>query len=275
VKDAVISLCNVSYSYNAGTPIEKRALDKVDLKIYHGETVGIIGPTGSGKTTLCKIMAGLTPPMSGSVITPGLGLKNVGLVFQFPEHQIFCSSVFKDITYPVREISKLPRAGVEKAYLAACGQVGLDAEKVRDINPLELSSGEKRRVAIAGALVLDPQVLIFDEPTSGLDQKGKDALLGEIKRLSFDSKTIIIISHYIEELLNITDRMILMEGGRISADGKVKELLNTISANDDRIAMLPHITELMVRLKRDGLDVRTDICDPEEALMEIKKALNR
>lgn len=273
IKNPVISLKNVSYNYNAGSPIEKKALQEITLEIFQGEITGIIGLTGSGKTTLGKIMAGLIQPLSGSVITPGLGLGKVGLVFQFPEHQIFCNTVFNDITYPVREIKKLPKPEIEKAYIAACNKIDLDADTVRDINPMELSNGEKRRVAIAGILILDPQVLIFDEPTAGLDPIGKETLLGEIKQLSNDDKTVVIVSHYIEELLNIVNRIIFVESGNISADGNVKEIINYLSSDNEKLCMLPHITELLVRLKNKGLNVRTDIYNPDDAYMEIKKAL--
>jgi len=274
LKNVVISLKNVSYSYNAGSPIEKKALQTVNLKIFQGEITGIIGSTGSGKTTLGKIMAGLIQPQSGSVITPGLGIGKVGLVFQFPEHQIFCRTVFHDITYPVREIKKLQEHDIEAAYITACNKVNLDADAVRNINPMKLSAGEKRRVAIAGVLIMEPQVMIFDEPTAGLDRTGKDSILDEIKRLSDDGGTVIIVSHYIEELLNITDRMVLVENGNIAADGNIKDIINRLSKNNEKLSMLPAVTELMVRLKSKGLNVGTDIVDPERAFMEIKKVLN-
>lgn len=275
MNNTVIELKNISHSYNLGTPITREVLRSVNIQISKGESVGIIGVPGSGKTTLAMLMAGLESPTSGSLRTPGLGVGKVGLVFQFPEHQIFGKTVFDDITYPLREVLGLPSAEIENIYNDVCKKVDLNSDLVRKIKPVEMSSGERRRVAIAGILVMNPEVLIFDEPTAGLDQDGQDIILDEIRRLSEEGKTIIIISHDMENLLYNTKRFILIEDGVVAYDGPVREVLQNLSEREDKLGMLPFITELMVKLNRKGLDVRRDIFDPEEAFREIRKALKK
>ncbi|MBE9503732.1 MAG: ATP-binding cassette domain-containing protein [Proteobacteria bacterium] len=273
MSNTVIDLKNVRHSYNLGTPIAREVLSSVNIQISRGESVGIIGVPGSGKTTLAMLMAGLEKPTSGSLKTPGLGVGKVGLVFQFPEHQIFGKTVFDDITYPLREVLDLPSEEIETIYNDACKKVDLNADLVREIKPLEMSGGERRRVAIAGILVMNPEVLIFDEPTAGLDQDGQDIILDEIGRLSTEGKTIIIISHDMGNLLYNTKRFILIEEGMVADDGPVREVLQKLSEREDKLSMLPFITELMVKLNEKGLNVRRDIFDPEEAFSEIMKAL--
>lgn len=271
----IIALNEVCHTYNVGTPIAKEVLKNIDLQVKRGELIGLIGTPGSGKTTLGKIIAGLELPTSGSVKTPGLGVGKVGLVFQFPEHQIFGNTVFKDITFPLREVLNFSTKEIENIYFEVCKKVDLDAEKVRDNRPLEMSSGERRRVAIAGILVMNPEVIIFDEPTAGLDQEGQSLLLDEIGRLSAENITIIIISHNIEILLNHTNRLIFIENGEVERDGTGKELLKFLTERKDKASMLPFVTELMVTLNQKGLNVRMDILDPEEAFNEISKALKK
>lgn len=273
MRDGVIALKGVSHIYNRGTPIEKEVLSGIDFELSSGEQVGIIGVPGSGKTTFAMIMAGLLKPSAGTAKTPGTGTGKVGLVFQFPEKQFFCNTVFGDITFPLKDVDGFSHEEVEGAYRDACNKVDLDPDRVRDRRPSEMSSGEKRRVAIAGILVLKPSVLILDEPTAGLDPRGKEKVLDEIKRLSNSGISTVVISHDIEDILLTSKRVVLLEEGRIIEDGTVKEVILKLSEDEKRFPMLPFITELMVRLNKRGLDVRKDIFDGEEALREIKKAL--
>ncbi|MDH3974597.1 MAG: ATP-binding cassette domain-containing protein [Deltaproteobacteria bacterium] len=269
----MISLKEVSHIYNAGTPIEKKVLSRVTLAISNGETLGIMGSPGSGKTTLAMIMAGLIEPTSGNIITPGPGPGKTGLLFQFPEHQLFCDTVFNDITYPLREIMELSSSAVEDRYEKACKGAGLDPDFIRKERQSELSDGERRRVAIASVLAMEPSVLILDEPTSGLDPVGKTRLLNEIKNLSDQGKTVIIISHDIEDLLHMAKRIIFIDKGLIRDDGPARKILSRLSEKEETLAMLPYVTEVLVRLKRKGVNIRDDIYDPREAFEEIKKVL--
>lgn len=273
--DTVIELKDLSHSYNTGTPIEKEALKNVNFSINRSETIGIMGPPGSGKTTLARLMAGLTKPGRGSIKTPGAGPCKVGLLFQFPEHQLFCHNVFDDISYALKEATSLSSDEIETAYLSACRKVGLDPEAIRDTRQSELSGGERRRVAIATVLAMDPSVIILDEPTVGLDQASKRKVIEEIKRLSGEGCTVVIISHDIEDLLSTSERIILMKEGEIACDAPAKEILLKLGDNEETIAMLPYVTELLVRLSEKGMDVRRDIYTADEAFDEIKRVIGK
>jgi len=271
----VIRLKDVCHTYNVGTPIEKRVLKNINLTVRNGETIGIMGAPGSGKTTLAMVMAGLIIPTSGDIVSPGPGPGKTGLLFQFPEHQLFCDSVFNDITYPLREIMGLPPAEVEERYNQACQGAGLNPQLIRKVRQSELSDGERRRVAIAAVLAMNPSVLIMDEPTVGLDPAGKSKVLNEINNLSKEGKTVIIISHDIEDLLCTAKRIILIEKGIIAEDGTVKQIISRLSQREETLPMLPWITELLVRLKRKGVNIKDDIYDPAAALQEIKRVLKK
>jgi len=273
--ETVIRLGDVFHRYNAGSPIEKEVLKDISLEIKQGETVGITGTPGSGKTTLAMIMSGLERASSGHVKTPGAGRGKVGLVFQFPEHQLFAPTVFEDITYALQGLSGITDETVESAYEAACKKVDIDPVEARDLKPSQMSGGEQRRVAIAGMLVMEPSVLIFDEPTAGLDEKGRRLILDEIRRLSSEGQTVIIISHELEDLLETTERLIFLDKGRCMEDGPVKTVLNKIAEEEARWPMLPFINEVMVRLKAKGVPVRADIFDAAEALEEIERVIKK
>ena len=273
--EPVIRLSDVCHRYNAGSPIEKEVLKDISLEIKKGETLGIVGTPGSGKTTLAMIMSGLERATSGLVNTPGPGRGKIGFIFQFPEHQLFAASVFEDITYALKDIPGITDETIEASYERACNKVDIDPVKVKNLKPSQLSSGEQRRVAIAGILAMDPTVLIFDEPTAGLDEKGRRLILDEIKSFSSEGQTVIIISHELEDLLETTNRIIFLDKGRCIEDGSVKTVLNKIAEDEGRWPMLPYISEVMVRLKAKGVPVRTDVFDAGEAMEEIVRVIKK
>ncbi len=275
MSNAVISLKGVACTYDARTPIEKTVLSDVTLTIENGETIGLMGASGSGKTTLARVMTGLLPPTSGTLVTPGIGPGKAGLLFQFPEHQLFCDTVFEDITYTLREILNAPPEQIELKYREACAEVGLNADLVRRMKTEEMSSGEKRRVALAGLLSMNPEVLILDEPAAGLDQAGKLLIRKELAKLSRSGKTLIVISHDMEDMLaDGIERIIYLEKGKIVEDGTIDTVLAKLAEEERTLPMLPFTTRLLVNLQKRGLNVRNDINNPDEAVKEIKKALS-
>lgn len=280
----LIQIENLNHIYGPGTPFQVQALKDVNLEIKEREFVAVIGHTGSGKSTLMQHLNGLMKPTSGRVIIEGEDLtdpdthmpkirQKVGLVFQYPEHQLFEETVEKDIGFAARN------QGVEKSEVLrrvkeAMDMVGLDYEEYKDKSPMDLSGGQKRRVAIAGVLVMEPKVLILDEPTAGLDPAGRDEILGEIKNLNeIHNITIILISHSMDEVARLVDRIIVMDNGSIHTDG------TPIQVFEDREGLkaiglgVPQITELMAYLKTKGLDLPTGAITISEAKSQIKHYL--
>ncbi|MCX7615759.1 MAG: energy-coupling factor transporter ATPase, partial [Clostridiales bacterium] len=221
-----IKIENLTYVYMPNTPFEKKALDDINLEIEDGEFIGLIGHTGSGKSTLIQQLNGLLKPTSGkvyiddiSITDKGISLKNVrqkvGIVFQYPEHQLFEETIYKDIAFGPTNLG-LSHEEIEKRVKRAMDFVGLDFETYKDRSPFELSGGQKRRVAIAGVLAMEPKVLILDEPTAGLDPKGRDEVLKQIKRMHKEYKmTIIMVSHSMDEVAQLADRLIVLDKGKI------------------------------------------------------------
>jgi energy-coupling factor transport system ATP-binding protein len=280
----LLEVKNLSYVYGAGTPFEVKALTDVNFNIDKGEFVAIIGHTGSGKSTLVQHLNGLMEPTSGEVIVDGESLKDkntnlskirqkVGLVFQYPEHQLFEETVEKDIAfgpvnlgYSEEEIPEMVKKAMEK--------VGLDYEKYKDEAPLDLSGGEKRRVAIAGVLVMNPQLLILDEPTAGLDPRGRREILGEIKKIHDETGiTIILVSHSMDDVGELVDRIIVMDGGKVFSDGTPVEVFK----DEDELKKIglgiPQITSFMRALKARGLSVNADIVTIEDAKIEVERMM--
>lgn len=258
----MIELVDVSYTYENNTPDASVALKKVSFCVKEGETVAIIGHTGSGKSTLTEIMSGLLKPASGSVFVDGEDitlLKNpakrtkgkVGLVFQYPEYQLFEESVIKDICFGPKNMG-LDDIECEKRAREAMELVGLD-EKYALLSPFELSGGEKRRVAIAGIIAMQPEVLVLDEPTAGLDPTGRDKLfemLGNIKgRLC---KSIVFVSHSMDEVALYADRVVVMCGGSVLIEGSVKEVFERSGELEAAGLDVPQVTRLIARLNEMG-----------------------
>lgn len=280
----LIELKDVSYIYSKGTPFEVRALDGVNLEIAEGEFVAIIGHTGSGKSTLIQHFNGLAMPTEGDVIIEGESLKDdktnkskirqkVGLVFQYPEHQLFEETVAKDIAFGPLNLG-YPKEEVEVMVKETMERVGLPYEEYKDSSPMELSGGEKRRVAIAGVLVMNPKVLVLDEPTAGLDPKGREDILNEIKTI-YETLgiTVILVSHSMEDVANLVDRIIVMKQGTVFMDDKPIEIFR----HEDELVEIglgiPQITSFMKALQNRGIPVNSDIIKISDAKEEVEKYL--
>jgi energy-coupling factor transport system ATP-binding protein len=265
-----------------GTPFEKKAIDNVSLEIFDGEFVGLIGHTGSGKSTLIQQLNGLLKPTSGNIyinnicITEkGADLKKVrqqvGLVFQYPEHQLFEETVFKDIAFgPLNQ--GLSEQEVLSRAKKALEIVGMDFDYYKDKSPFDLSGGQKRRVAIAGVLAMEPKILILDEPTAGLDPKGRDEILGKISALHKEyNMTIILVTHSMEEVARLADRLIVMYKGKNIIAGTPKEVFKDIDTLEKIGLGVPQVTYLFRELKRRGFNVSEGIITIEEAKKELLK----
>ena len=277
-----IKIDNLTFVYNEGTPFEKKALDDVSLEINKGEFIGLIGHTGSGKSTLIQHMNGLLKPTSGKIAVgdfiatdPKVNMievrKKVGLVFQYPEHQLFEETIYKDIAFGPTNL-KLSESEIDARVREAMDLVGLDFEEMKERSPFELSGGQKRRVAIAGVLAMNPEVLILDEPTAGLDPKGRDEIFGQIKKL-YDRKkmTTIIVSHSMEDMANLVDRLIVMAGGKIYMEGTPRQVFKN-DVELEKIGLgVPQITKLMKVLKSLGKVDTDEIITIQEAKEEILK----
>lgn len=235
-----ITLDFVSYTYAPGSTFQCRALDGLSLHVDDGEFVGIMGATGSGKSTLIQLMAGLLTPSSGRVLLDGEDInqksydriklrRRVGLVFQYPEYQLFERTVEKDVGFALQRLGYGPEE-TREAVRRALKTVGLDYDKVRDKSPLGFSGGEKRRIAIAGVLAADPGILILDEPIAGLDPLGRDAFLDMVEGLNAGGATILMVSHNADALSEHARRIVTLKEGRIFLDGGVKEVFSDISA---------------------------------------------
>lgn len=276
----------LSHIYMQGTPFEKQALKEISVEIHSGEFIGLIGHTGSGKSTLIQHMNGLLKPTSGTIIIDDLNIvdknvnlkevrKKVGLVFQYPEHQLFEETIYKDIAFGPQNLG-LGEKEIDKRIKQSMEQVGLDFERVKDKSPFELSGGQKRRVAIAGVLAMQPDVLVLDEPTAGLDPRGRDEILGQIKKLHEKAKmTILLVSHSMEDISKLADRIIVMHQGKIILSGPPKEVFQEVDLLEKIGLAAPQIAYLMKKLKERDPKVRDDIYTIEEATQEILKMLRR
>ena len=276
-------LDNISHIYSQGDAYEKKALDGVSLKIEDGEFIGIIGHTGSGKSTLIQHLNGLLKATEGNIYFNGQDIYDkdydlrdlrmqVGMVFQYPEHQLFDETVFKDVCFGPRN-QGLPEKDVTLRAYEALKNVGLD-EKYYDVSPFELSGGQKRRAAIAGVIAMKPQVLVLDEPTAGLDPQGRDEILDMIaENHQRYGNTVILVSHSMEDVAKYVDRIIVMDDGRVRFDGEPKEVFRHYKELEEIGLAASQVTYLMHDLKDAGYAVSCDATTVEEAKDEIMKML--
>lgn len=279
-----IVMNNVMYKYMPGTPYEKTALDGVSLEIKDGEFVGLIGHTGSGKSTLIQHLNGLLKPTSGSILIDGVDItlkgvslreirQKVGLVFQYPEHQLFEETVYKDIAFGPINLG-LTQEEIESRVKQTMKIVGLNYNEYKDKSPFELSGGQKRRVAIAGVLAMKPKVLILDEPTAGLDPRGRDEILENIKQLHKTQKmTIILVSHSMEDVAKLVDRIIVMNHGKVALSGTPREVFMQPEKLEKMGLSVPQVTYLVRKLKARGFNIRQDVITVEEAKNELLRCL--
>lgn len=277
-----MKLENVSFTYSPSTAYEIHALKNINLEIRDGEFIGLIGHTGSGKSTLVQHLNGLMKATSGAIYyngeniyKEGYSMKNlrskVGLVFQYPEHQLFESEVLADVCFGPKNQGFSKEEAEEKAK-KALQMVGLK-EKYYHQSPFELSGGQKRRVAIAGVLAMDPDVLILDEPTAGLDPKGRDEILDQIKKLYEEHHiTIILVSHSMEDVAKYVGRIIVMNQGEMMFDGTPKEVFRHYKELERIGLAAPQVTYIMHALSEKGFSVSTDATTIEEAAEEIFRA---
>ncbi len=282
----IIEIKDLNYVYGPGTPFEIKALNNINLQIEEGDFIGLIGHTGSGKSTLVQHLNGLMKPTSGDIFVEGENIvkkeanlkllrQKVGLVFQYPEHQLFEETVYKDIAFGPKNLG-LDKEEIHERIKNAMEAVGLDFEELKDRSPFELSGGQKRRVAIAGVIAMKPKVLILDEPTAGLDPHGRDEILGEVKDL-FNNMgiTIILVSHSMEDVAKMVNRILVMHNGTIAMDGPTREIFKRADELENLGLGIPQITQFMRDFKAKGNDVKDDILTVEEAKVEIMNYLRR
>lgn len=282
--EPIIEIKNLTHIYSPNTPFEQRALDSVNLTIYQGETLGIIGRTGSGKSTLIQHLNGLVRPTSGQILFEGQDIWSskelthtirfqVGLVFQYPEYQLFEETVAKDVAFGPKNLG-LSEQEIDERVREALELVGLDYEQIKERSPFELSGGQKRRVAIAGVVAMRPEVLILDEPTAGLDPKAHHDVLDMVQEVHRRTGNIIIlVSHNMADIAKVSDKIIVIDSGHLVTTGTPqevfaqKELLRGVGLD------LPPITEFTETLREKGMALPPTILDTKEAALAIAKAL--
>lgn len=272
---------NLTYVYNPGTPFETRAVDDVSLEIHDGEFVGIIGHTGSGKSTLIQHLNALIEPTSGSVFVDGEDInasknrsalrRRVGLVFQYPEYQLFEETVLKDVSFGPRNMGK-SEAESEQAAKDALNLVGL-LEDNWEKSPFELSGGQQRRAALAGVLAMKPEVLILDEPAAGLDPSGRKEILDIIKRIHSRGTTVIMVSHSMDDVARLCDRIIVMEKGRKVMDGTPRDVFSHVEELENMGLKPPSAALLSKRLRERGIDISDGIYTLAGLIEELKNKL--
>lgn len=282
-ENPILKLEHIEYVYSSGTAYEKRALKDINLDIYEGEFVGVIGHTGSGKSTMIQHLNGLMKATSGALYYNGENIydekynlrqlrNNVGLVFQYPEHQLFEIDVLTDVCFGPKN-QGLTEEECKKRAIEALELVGL-SEKYYDTSPFDLSGGQKRRVAIAGVLAMRPKVLVLDEPTAGLDPKGRDEILDQIAYLQKERNlTVILVSHSMEDIAKYVDRIVVMNKGRKMYDGEPKEVFAHYKELEKVGLAAPQVTYIMHALYEKGMHVNTEVTTIEEAVDEIMKEI--
>lgn len=281
-----IKVNKLTHIYMPKTPFEKKALNNVSVEIEQGEFVALIGHTGSGKSTLIQHLNGLLEASSGQIIVDGTNItakgaklseirKKVGLVFQYPEYQLFEETIEKDIAFGPRNLA-LGEEEIHKRVIKAMNMVGLDYEIYKDKSPFELSGGQKRRVAIAGVVAMEPKVLILDEPTAGLDPKGRDEILAQIQKLHKEyGMTIVLVSHSMEDVAKVANRVIVMNSGEIILDGEPKEVFKESEVLERVGLAVPQVTYLIKALIEKGFKVDKDIFTIDQAKEDLIKIFRK
>lgn len=281
----VLELKNLSYVYGTGTPFEKTAVNNLSLSIEKGEFIGIMGHTGSGKSTLVQMLNGLMKPTSGQVLLDGEDIWanpkdirkirfQVGMVFQYPEYQLFEETVAKDIAFGPTNMGK-SGAELEKAVNDAARFTGLKDELLEK-SPFDLSGGEKRRAAIAGVIAMNPEVLVLDEPTAGLDPMGRDVLLSQIVQYHKERKnTVILVSHSMEDIARVADKIIVMNKSNLVMFDKTKEVFSKGRELEKIGLRVPQITKIMLELREKGFNVPEGILTVDEAMDCISSLLDK
>ena len=276
----ILEVKHLNYIYSAGTPFEHQALDDVSFAVEPGEFIGIIGHTGSGKSTLMQQLNGLLKPTSGAVLLDGQDIWSdkkltrqarfrVGLVFQYPEYQLFEETVYRDIAFGPKNMG-LPEAEVDRRVREAAGFVGLTPAQL-EVSPFDLSGGQKRRVAIAGVIAMEPEVLILDEPTAGLDPVGRAEILGNIEAYrKAKNATIMMVSHSMEDVARLTDRLLVMNGSQLAMDAAPAEVFSHAQELVDMGLNIPQVTQVFLQLQKLGLDV-SSVYTIDQAVAEINR----
>jgi len=283
--ETILEFKKVTHVYSVGTPFEKVALSAVDFTAYRGEYLGIIGRTGSGKSTLVQHLNGLLKPTSGQVLLEGQDIWEskdtarqarfrVGMVFQYPEYQLFEETVYKDIAFGPKNMG-LDEGEIDRRVRQAAGFVGL-SEDILEQSPFELSGGQKRRVAIAGVIAMEPAVLVLDEPTAGLDPVGAERILANIRDYhQAKNATIILVSHSMEEVAKTVDRLVVVSGGVIPFSGAPREVFSHGAELEAMGLGVPQVTRVFHRLKALGIDVDPSVYTIDQARQALKDALAR
>ncbi len=281
-----ISVKNLDFIYDKGTPYETKALDNVNMEIQEGKFVAIIGHTGSGKSTLIQHLNGLIKPTSGQIIVNDFNITNpsvklsdirkkVGLVFQYPEYQLFEETIGKDIAFGPENLGLSPEE-IDIRVKEAMELVGLDYKELRDKSPFELSGGQKRRVAIAGVLAMKPEVLILDEPTAGLDPKGRDEILDQIKALHNKNKnTVILVSHSMEDVARLAEELYVMNKGKLVLSGEPREVFKEADFLENIGLGVPQVVRLADKLNEKGIVIEEDIVTIDDMKSELMRLLGR
>ncbi|MBU3111682.1 energy-coupling factor transporter ATPase [Clostridium lacusfryxellense] len=281
-----IKIENLTYIYMPKTPFEKKAIDDVSIEIKQGEFIALIGHTGSGKSTLIQHINGLLKPTSGRLLIDDIDItkknvkltnirKKVGLVFQYPEYQLFEETIEKDIAFGPHNLG-LDNDEINKRVQRAMKIVGLDYEEYKDKSPFEISGGQKRRVAIAGVIAMEPKILILDEPTAGLDPKGRDDILGKILELyNQNDMTIILVSHSMEDVAKVANRILVMDKGKCILDGSPEKIFREVEILESVGLAVPQVTYLIRELRNKGFDLSRDIFTIEKAKEELLRILKK
>lgn len=278
--EPILQVRDLSHIYSAGTPFEHTAMEHISFSLHRGEFVGVIGHTGSGKSTLIQHLNGLLQPTAGEVLFDGRDIWSdkaftrqirfkVGLVFQYPEYQLFEETVYKDIAFGPKNMG-LEEKEIDRRVRDAARFAGID-DKSLEKSPFDLSGGQKRRVAIAGVIAMEPDVLILDEPTAGLDPEGRDGILENIRSYQkAKNATIMMVSHSMEEVARLTDRLLVMNHGQVAMDGTPKEVFQQAQALLDMGLDIPVVTRVFLRLRELGPSVDTSVYSVEQAVAALK-----